>query len=264
MAPRILSNFARDPRFNEGLQTLARRWKTTLLEHVLADDFQGTRDCKLGEVKIRFFGDNLAIAYGSESQVKTSKDGKDSSRPSSGLTPGSSATGGGRSSRPKISSQQSSPPAQRQGCGPAVCLRLLPLRLSARSHPSPSASAGGAAPPLAEFLEWTFPNGRPHLAALRRLSASSHSPRSARRVLSERATHPSGLRKTSASRGSPSRSLLSETYSHALRSPRTSLRSHRERVHQCARWVGTPSHARGRWPASDVRVPPVGTEEVAV
>ena len=92
MAPRILSNFARDPRFNEGLQTLARRWKTTLLEHVLADDFQGTRDCKLGEVKIRFFGDNLAIAYGSESQVKTSKDGKDSSRPSSGLTPGSSAT----------------------------------------------------------------------------------------------------------------------------------------------------------------------------
>jgi hypothetical protein len=28
-------------------------------------------------VKIRFFGDNLAIAYGSESRVKT-KDGKDS------------------------------------------------------------------------------------------------------------------------------------------------------------------------------------------
>jgi|SRR6185295_6829905 len=35
------------------------------------------RDCKLGEVKIRFFGDNLAIAYGSESRVKTSKDAKD-------------------------------------------------------------------------------------------------------------------------------------------------------------------------------------------
>jgi hypothetical protein len=29
-------------------------------------------------VKIRFFGNNLAIAYGSESRVKTSKDGKDS------------------------------------------------------------------------------------------------------------------------------------------------------------------------------------------
>src|SRR4030095_1756619 len=62
---------------------------------LLAADFQGTspsgkryskpttaekpsaRDCKLGEVKIRFFGDNLAIAYGSESRVKTSQDGKD-------------------------------------------------------------------------------------------------------------------------------------------------------------------------------------------
>ena len=28
-------------------------------------------------MKIRFFGDNLAIAYGTESHVKTSKDGKD-------------------------------------------------------------------------------------------------------------------------------------------------------------------------------------------
>ena len=143
-------------------------------------------------------------------------------------------------------------------------LGAVPRLNPVRTGTSPSASAGGAAPPLAEFLEWTFPDGRPHLAALRRLSASSHSPRSARRVLSERATHASRLRKTSASRGSPSRSLLSETDSHALRSPRTSLRSHRERVHQCARWGGTPSHARRRWPASDVRVPRVGTEEVAV
>ena len=80
-----------------------RRWAETacdgndVAQTLLADDFQGTspsgkryakpdtigekpsaRDCKLGEVKIRFFGDNLAIAYGSESRVKTSKDGKDS------------------------------------------------------------------------------------------------------------------------------------------------------------------------------------------
>ena len=78
-----------------------RRWAEAacdgndVVHTLLADDFQGTspsgkryskpttaekpsaRDCKLGEVKIRFFGDNLAIAYGSESQVKTSKDGKD-------------------------------------------------------------------------------------------------------------------------------------------------------------------------------------------
>ncbi len=78
-----------------------RRWAESacdgndITHTLLADDFQGTspsgkryskpttaekpsaRDCKLGEVKIRFFGDNLAIAYGSESQTKTSKDGKE-------------------------------------------------------------------------------------------------------------------------------------------------------------------------------------------
>lgn len=78
-----------------------RRWAESacdgndVVQTLLADDFQGTspsgkryskpttpekpsaRDCKLGEVKIRFFGDNLAIAYGTESAVKTSKDGKD-------------------------------------------------------------------------------------------------------------------------------------------------------------------------------------------
>lgn len=58
------------------------------LEAFMADDFQGTatnghrypkaeamktdmnalaRDCQLGEVKVRFFGDSLAIAYGTES-----------------------------------------------------------------------------------------------------------------------------------------------------------------------------------------------------
>jgi len=79
-----------------------RRWAegacdgNDVVKTILADDFQGTspsgkryskpdtigekpsaRDCKLGEVKIHFFGDNLAIAYGGESRVKT-KDGKDS------------------------------------------------------------------------------------------------------------------------------------------------------------------------------------------
>jgi hypothetical protein len=78
-----------------------RRWAETacdgndVAKTLLADDFQGTspsgkryskpataekpsaRDCKLGEVKIRFFGENLAIAYGDESRVTKSKDGKD-------------------------------------------------------------------------------------------------------------------------------------------------------------------------------------------
>jgi uncharacterized protein DUF4440 len=89
-----------DDKTAEWMITQERRWAESacdgndVTQTLLADDFQGTspsgkryskpttaekpsaRDCKLGEVKIRFFGDNLAIAYGSESRVKT-KDGKD-------------------------------------------------------------------------------------------------------------------------------------------------------------------------------------------
>jgi hypothetical protein len=71
------------------------------LKEFIADDFQGTstngtrykkadatttdmnalaHDCKLGDVKVRFFGDFLAIAYGSESRIQKSKDGKDTKR----------------------------------------------------------------------------------------------------------------------------------------------------------------------------------------
>jgi hypothetical protein len=68
------------------------------LKEVIADDFQGTspsgrrydkakaiatdtkslsRDCQLGEIKVRFFGDSIAIAYGAESAVSKAKDGKE-------------------------------------------------------------------------------------------------------------------------------------------------------------------------------------------
>jgi hypothetical protein len=68
------------------------------LKDVIADDFQGTspsgrrygkkdaissdpnslsRDCQLGEVKVRFFGDSIAIAYGEESAISKAKDGKE-------------------------------------------------------------------------------------------------------------------------------------------------------------------------------------------
>jgi hypothetical protein len=68
------------------------------LKEVIADDFQGTspsgrrygkkdaitsatkaleRDCQLGEVKVRFFGDSIAVAYGAESAVSKAKDGKE-------------------------------------------------------------------------------------------------------------------------------------------------------------------------------------------
>jgi len=69
-----------------------------IAEEILADDFQGTssqgkrytkqeevaeatdssktvRDCRLIDAKARFFGDNLAMVYGSESAVRKEKDG---------------------------------------------------------------------------------------------------------------------------------------------------------------------------------------------
>jgi len=71
------------------------------LKDVIADDFQGTsteghrygktdaiasdpsarsRECQLGEVRVRFFGDSIAVAYGAESRIGTAKDGKETKR----------------------------------------------------------------------------------------------------------------------------------------------------------------------------------------
>jgi hypothetical protein len=71
------------------------------LKEVIADDFQGTstegkrygkedaitpdpksqsRDCQLGKVQVRFFGDSIAIAYGAESRMARDKDGKETKR----------------------------------------------------------------------------------------------------------------------------------------------------------------------------------------
>jgi hypothetical protein len=74
-----------------------------IVEKILADDFQGTspegtrytkseevadasdlsktaRDCRLIDAKVRFFGDELAIVYGSESSLRKAKDGTEKSR----------------------------------------------------------------------------------------------------------------------------------------------------------------------------------------
>jgi hypothetical protein len=71
------------------------------LKAVIADDFQGTatdghrydkaeaiatdpkvvaRDCQLGEVKVRFFGDSIAVAYGAENRIRKAEDGKEARR----------------------------------------------------------------------------------------------------------------------------------------------------------------------------------------
>jgi len=74
-----------------------------ITEKILADDFQGTspeatrytkseevadsadisktsRDCRLIDAKVRFFGDSLALVYGSESAVRKGKDGTEKPR----------------------------------------------------------------------------------------------------------------------------------------------------------------------------------------
>ncbi len=71
------------------------------LKDVIADDFQGTstkggrygkaeaittdlnalaRECQLGDVKVRFFGDEVAIAYGAESRMQNDASGQMSKR----------------------------------------------------------------------------------------------------------------------------------------------------------------------------------------
>jgi hypothetical protein len=71
------------------------------LKDFIAGDFQGTsptgrrygkeeaittdtkslsRDCQLGEVKVRFFGDSIAIAYGAESTMSKESNGKEAKR----------------------------------------------------------------------------------------------------------------------------------------------------------------------------------------
>jgi len=83
-----------------------RQWAETACDHnpiartILAEDFQGTstegqrytkaqeiadtadtskpaRDCRLLDAKVRFFGDTLAIIYGSETSTRKAKDGSE-------------------------------------------------------------------------------------------------------------------------------------------------------------------------------------------
>jgi len=72
-----------------------------VVEKLLADDFQGTapsgkrynktealqtnssqnaRECRLDEAKVRFFGDNVAIVYGSERALRKAQDGTEGTR----------------------------------------------------------------------------------------------------------------------------------------------------------------------------------------
>jgi len=75
--------------------------QTPVGENFLADDFQGTapsgerydkaealkrdasikeRDCRLDDAKVRFFGESMAVIYGSERALRVGNDGKESMR----------------------------------------------------------------------------------------------------------------------------------------------------------------------------------------
>ncbi len=88
---------------------MERQWAEAACTHsvivqtILADDFQGTspdgkryskseaveqaktsktaaRECRLNDAKIHFFGDNIALVYGSESSIRKVSDGKEYTR----------------------------------------------------------------------------------------------------------------------------------------------------------------------------------------
>jgi hypothetical protein len=89
------------------MKTVEAKWASSAcspqpdLKDFIADDFQGTstkgqrygkeeaitsdtksmsRNCELGEVKVRFFGDSLAIAYGAESSMVKDNKGQETKR----------------------------------------------------------------------------------------------------------------------------------------------------------------------------------------
>jgi len=76
---------------------------SVIVQTILADDFQGTspdgkrysqpeavtkaktskaeaRECRLNDAKVRFFGDHMALVYGSESSIRKARDGKEHTR----------------------------------------------------------------------------------------------------------------------------------------------------------------------------------------
>lgn len=58
---------------------------TTGLRYPKADAIAGepnkqSRDCQLGDVKVRFFGDSVAVAYGAESRIQKAADGTEARR----------------------------------------------------------------------------------------------------------------------------------------------------------------------------------------
>lgn len=61
----------------QGTSTTGRRYPKA---DAIADEPSKSRDCRLGDVKVRFFGDSVAVAYGSESRIQKAADGTEAKR----------------------------------------------------------------------------------------------------------------------------------------------------------------------------------------
>jgi len=62
----------------QGTSTTGSRYPKA--DAIADDPKKASRDCKLGEVKVRFFGDSTAVAYGSESRMQKAADGTEARR----------------------------------------------------------------------------------------------------------------------------------------------------------------------------------------
>lgn len=62
----------------QGTSTSGHRYPKA--DAVASDPNKLSRDCQLGEVKIRFFGDAVAVAYGAENRIQKAADGTEAKR----------------------------------------------------------------------------------------------------------------------------------------------------------------------------------------
>ena len=64
----------------QGTSTAGERYTKSQEVADMADTSKSARDCRLLDAKVRFFGDSIALIYGSETSVRKAKDGKDERR----------------------------------------------------------------------------------------------------------------------------------------------------------------------------------------
>src|SRR5262245_47666447 len=62
----------------QGTSTTGRRYPKA--DAIADDPNKQSRDCQLGDVKVRFFGDSIAVAYGSESRIQKAANGTEAKR----------------------------------------------------------------------------------------------------------------------------------------------------------------------------------------